>query len=129
MIVIENTGSTVLALTKIKVTSPVYEAGGASLFTIDADTMAFALQCIADETETVETADAALTVNVVDANGNAVAETVLTANGTVGETHTFAAADIQAAAEEILPEGYELTGEAADVGSGLRRVGYDGASG
>lgn len=115
MIVIENTGSTVLALTKIKVTSPVYEADGASLFTIDADTMAFALQCIADETGTVETADAALTVNIVDANGNAVAETVLTANGTVGETHTFAAADIQAAAEGILPDGYELTGEAADV--------------
>lgn len=115
MIVIENTGSTVLALTKIKVTSPVYEADGASLFTIDADTMAFALQCIADETGTVETADAALTVSVVDVNGDAVAETVLTANGTVGETHTFAAADIQTAAEGILPEGYELTGEASDV--------------
>lgn len=116
MLVIENTGDTVLALTKIKVTSPVYEAGGASLFTIDADTMAFALQCIADETETVETADAALTVNVVDANGNAVAETVLTANGTVGETHTFAAADIQTVAEGILPEGYELTdAEYSDV--------------
>ena len=116
MIVIENTGSTVLALTKIKVTSPVYEAGGASLFTIDADTMAFALQCIADETGTVETADAALTVNIVDANGNAVAETVLTANGTVGETHTFAAADIQTVAEVILPEGYELTdAEYSDV--------------
>mgnify|MGYP005789219733 CR=1 FL=1 len=115
MLVIENTGDTVLALTKIKVTSPVYEAGGASLFTIDADTMAFALQCIADETGTVEMADAALTVNVVDVNGDAVAETVLTANGTVGETHTFAAADIQTAAEGILPEGYELTGEASDV--------------
>lgn len=115
MIVIENKSNNVLALTKIKVTSPVYEASGASLFTMDADTMAFALQCIADVTETVETADAALTVNIVDANGNAVAETVLTANGTVGETHTFAAADIQAAAEGILPDGYELTGEAADV--------------
>lgn len=115
MLVIGNTGDTVLALTKIKVTSPVYEAGGASLFTIDADTMAFALQCIANETGTVETADAALTVNVVDVNGDAVAETVLTANGTVGETHTFAAADIQTAAEGILPEGYELTGEASDV--------------
>ncbi|HJA32880.1 MAG TPA: exo-alpha-sialidase [Candidatus Mediterraneibacter merdigallinarum] len=116
MIVIENRGENVLALTKIKVTNPVYEAGGASLFTIDADTMAFALQCIADETETVETADAALTVNVVDANGNAVAETVLTANGTVGETHTFAAADIQTVAEGILPEGYELTdAEYSDV--------------
>ena len=88
MLVIGNTGDTVLALTKIKVTSPVYEAGGASLFTIDADTMAFALQCIANETGTVETADAALTVNVVDVNGDAVAETVLTANGTVARlTH------------------------------------------
>lgn len=115
MIVIENTGENVLALTKIKVTSPVYGASGVSLFTMDADTMAFALQCIADETETVETADAALTVNVVDVNGDAVAETVLTANGTMGETHTFAAADIQTAAEGILPEGYELTGEASDV--------------
>ncbi len=115
MIVIENTGENVLALTKIKVTSPVYGASGVSLFTIDADTMAFALQCIANETETVETADAALTVSVVDVNGDAVAETVLTANGTVGETHTFAAADIQTAAEGILPEGYELTGEASDV--------------
>ena len=88
---------------------------GMSLFSMDADTMAFALQCIADATEPVETADAALTVSVIDNNGSAVAETVLTANGTVGETHTFAAEDIQAAAEGILPEGYELTGEAADV--------------
>ena len=115
MIVIENKGDNVLALTKIKVTSPVYAAGGASLFTMDADTMAFALQCIADATEPVETADAALTVSIIDENGSAVAETVLTANGTVGEAHTFAAADIQTAAESILPEGYELTGEAADV--------------
>ena len=116
MIVIENKSNNVLALTKIKVTSPVYEASGASLFTMDADTMAFALQCIADVTETVETADAALTVNVVDVNGNAVAETFLTANGTVGETHTFAAADIQTVAEGILPEGYELTdAEYSDV--------------
>ena len=115
MIVIENKSNNVLALTKIKVTSPVYEASGASLFTMDADTMAFALQCIADATEPVETADAALTVSIIDENGSAVAETVLTANGTVGEAHTFAAADIQTAAESILPEGYELTGEAADV--------------
>lgn len=115
MIVIENKSNNVLALTKIKVTSPVYEASGASLFTMDADTMAFALQCIADATEPVETADAALTVSIIVENGSAVAETVLTANGTVGEAHTFAAADIQTAAESILPEGYELTGEAADV--------------
>ena len=116
MIVIENKSNNVLALTKIKVTSPIYEASGASLFTMDADTMAFALQCIADATEPVETADAALTVSIIDENGSAVAETVLTANGTVGETHTFAAADIQTVAEGILPEGYELTdAEYSDV--------------
>lgn len=115
MIVIENKGDNVLALTKIKVTGAANGVSGMSLFSMDADTMAFALQCIADATEPVETADAALTVSVIDNNGSAVAETVLTANGTVGETHTFAAEDIQAAAEGILPEGYELTGEAADV--------------
>lgn len=108
MIVIENTGSNVLALTKIKVTGVANGVSGVSLFSMDADTMAFALQCIADATEPVETADAALTVSVMDKNGSAVAETVLTANGTVGEAHTFAAEDIQAAAEGILPEGYEL---------------------
>lgn len=115
MLVIENKGDSVLALTKIKVTGLADGMSGDSLFTMDADTMAFALQCIADATGNVETADAALTVNVVDVNGDAIAETVLTANGTVGETHTFAAADIQAAAEGILPDGYELTEEAADA--------------
>ena len=60
-------------------------------------------------------ADASLNIVLNNADGNELASTGLTANGTVGGTHTFAAADIQAAAEEILPDGYELTGEAADV--------------
>ena len=115
MIVIENTGDNVLALTKIKVTSPVYAAGGASLFTIDADTMAFALQCIADETEETQPAEATLTIQVSDPDENLLAETVLNASGIIGESYTFAAADIQAAAESILPEGYELTGKASNV--------------
>ena len=53
--------------------------------------------------------------SLIDAAGSEIASTALTANGVAGETHTFAAADIQAAAEGILPEGYELTGEASEV--------------
>ena len=60
-------------------------------------------------------ADATANISLIDAAGSEIASTALTANGVAGETHTFAAADIQAAAEGILPEGYELTGEASDV--------------
>lgn len=63
----------------------------------------------------VTTADATANIILTDATGSELASTALTANGAAGETHTFAAADIRAAAEGILPEGYELTGEASDV--------------
>ena len=61
------------------------------------------------------TADAIANISLIDAAGSELASTALTANGAAGETHTFAAADIQAAAQGILPEGYALTGEASDV--------------
>ena len=60
-------------------------------------------------------ADATANISLIDAAGSEIASTALTANGAAGETHTFAAADIQAAAEGVLPEGYELTGEASDA--------------
>ena len=63
----------------------------------------------------VTTADATANIILTNAAGSELASTALTANGTAGEIHTFAAADIQAAAEGILPEGYELTGETSDV--------------
>ena len=63
----------------------------------------------------VTTADATANIILTNAAGSELASTALAANGTAGEIHTFAAADIQAAAEGILPEGYELTGKVSDV--------------
>ncbi|KAA8501193.1 hypothetical protein FNY66_09810 [Mediterraneibacter catenae] len=59
----------------------------------------------------VTTADATANIILTNAAGSELASTALAANGTAGEIHTFAAGDIQAAAEGILPEGYELTGK------------------
>ncbi len=114
-IVITNNSDNVLALTKIKVTGMTSDISLASAFSMDADTMAYALQCIAGETEETQPAEAALTIQVSDPDRNLLAETVLNASGIAGESYTFTAADIQAAAEGILPEGYELTDEASDV--------------
>ena len=114
-IVITNNSDNVLALTKIKVTGMTSDISLASAFSMDADTMAYALRCIAGETEETQPAEAALTIQVSDPDGNLLAETVLNASGIAGESYTFTAADIQAAAEGILPEGYELTGETSDV--------------
>ena len=114
-IVITNNSANVLALTKIKVTGMASDISLASAFSMDADTMAYALRCIAGETEETQPAEAALTIQVSDPDENLLAETVLNASGIIGESYTFAAADIQAAAESILPEGYELTGKASNV--------------
>ena len=114
-IVITNNSANVLALTKIKVTGMASDISLASAFSMDADTMAYALRCIAGETEETQPAEATLTIQVSDPDENLLAETVLNASGIIGESYTFAAADIQAAAESILPEGYELTGKASDV--------------
>lgn len=101
-IVVYNTGNTVLALTKLKVTDFKPSTDNQTLaasISADANTVAFALRCMAN---VQETADATLTVKVNDQT------TVLTANGIVGETYTFAASDIQAAAESLVADGYEL---------------------
>lgn len=53
--------------------------------------------------------DATLDIKVTDNKGKTIAETTLTANGVEGETTTFTAADIKAAAEALeLPVGYKL---------------------
>ena len=53
-------------------------------------------------------ADATLTVKLTDKKGNVIAEKALTANGLIGETHTFKSNDIKKAATSILPNGYKL---------------------
>lgn len=56
----------------------------------------------------VEYADATLNINLTDASGEALASTVLTTNGVVGEKATFTANEIKEEAASILPSGYEL---------------------
>ena len=111
-VAITNNSGGILAITKVKV------LGGTGTFAelTKADLMP-ALLSLGFESETQQPVYADATANIIltDAAGSELASTALTANGVAGETHTFAAADIQAAAEGILPEGYELTGEASDV--------------
>ena len=114
-IVITNKGDAVLALTTIKVTGLSEGISQSSVFTMDTDTMAYALQCIAGNDAPAAAAEATLTVEVMDYKGQSVAETVLTAAGTKGKTCTFTASDIQAAAEDVLPDSYVLTGDASDT--------------
>ena len=109
---ITNNSGGILAITKVKV------LGGTGTFAelTKADLMP-ALLSLGFESEAEEPvyADATANISLIDAAGSEIASTALTANGVAGETHTFAAADIQAAAEGVLPEDYELTGEASDV--------------
>ena len=111
-VTITNNSGGILAITKVKV------LGGAGTFAelTKADLMP-ALLSLGFESEAEEPvyADATANISLIDAAGSEIASTALTANGVAGETHTFAADDIQAAAEGVLPEGYELTGEASDV--------------
>ena len=111
-VTITNKEGGILAITKVKV------FGGTGTFAelTEADLLP-ALMSLGFESEAEEPVYADATANIIltNAAGSELASTALTANGTAGKTHTFTAADIQAAAEGILPEGYELTGEASDV--------------
>lgn len=110
-----STSSSILSVTKVKICDDP-KAAFAELSENDFSEALTSLGITEEPSEPEVTyADASLNIVLNNADGNELASTGLTANGTVGGTHTFAAADIQAAAEEILPDGYELTGEAADV--------------
>lgn len=114
-IVITNKGDCVLALTGIRVTGLSRGTDPASVFAMDADTMAYALRCIAGDEAPAATAETTLNIYVKDYKGNAVAETALYASGKKGETHTFLASDIQSAAESVLPDKYAFTGNISDI--------------
>lgn len=108
----------ILSVTKVKAAgAAAAESNGIQLCSLTESDFMPALLSLGFESETQEPvyADATANISLIDAAGSELASTALTANGAAGETHTFTAADIQAAAEGILPEGYELTGEASDV--------------
>lgn len=113
-----STGDAILSVTKVKAAGATADASnGIQLCSLTESDFMPALLSLGFESETQEPvyADATANISLIDAAGSELASTALTANGAAGETHTFAAADIQAAAEGVLPEGYELTGEASDV--------------
>ncbi len=103
------TSGGILSITDIKVCDSTED----SIFgTLTADEVVAALTGeTANETET--TADAALTVNLVDYTGSVIASTALTDTGIVGDSATFSAADILAAVNETLPDGYALVDESS----------------
>lgn len=96
-VTVKNTGSGILSITKIK----ICDDPSAALSVMTADDVTDAINNPVPE---VKYADATLTVYV---NG---VSTVLTANGVEGETYTFTAAEIKAAAESLVEDGYELKG-------------------
>lgn len=61
----------------------------------------------------VKYADAELTVSLVDYTGKKLGTASLTANGVVGEVHTFTAQEILAAAKAQMPAGYAFVDESA----------------
>lgn len=114
----KSTGGAILSVTKVKAAGAAADASnGIQLCSLTESDFMPALLSLGFESEAEEPvyADATANISLIDAAGSEIASTALTANGVAGETHTFAAADIQAAAEGVLPEGYELTGEASDV--------------
>ena len=116
-VTVTNTGKTILALTKMK----VCDDPNFSFVELTDEDLVPALVSLGYELEPeepeVQYADAVLTVEV---NGQT---TVLTKNGVVGESATFTAAEIEAAAQTLVPDGYELKDQAADV-----TVAYGGSS-
>lgn len=108
-VTISNTGSSILAVTKLK----VCDDPNFSFAELTDEDLVPALLSLGYELEPeepeVQYADAVLTVEV---NGETA---VLTKNGVVGESATFTAAEIEAAAQGLVPDGYELKDQAEDV--------------
>ena len=108
-ITITNTSSGILSITKLK----ICDDPGATLGELTEEDLIPALVGMGYEPEpeepVVEYADATLTVEV---NGQTA---TLTKNGVVGESATFTAEDIEAAAQSLVPEGYELKDQAEAV--------------
>lgn len=106
-VTITNTGNGVLSITLVKAFRSDVQAT-AMFAPLTADDLVPALMSLGYKTEPVQ-ADAVLTIAVQA--GSQTLTTTLTASGTEGESHTFTAAEIRAAAEQVaLPEGYTLDG-------------------
>lgn len=117
-ITITNTGEGILSITELKLFG-----ADASTPKLSAPALARALVSLGYEAEPVA---ATATLNITVQCGDKAIPVALTAEGMSNETHTFTAAEIKAAVEQALPEGYTVEdvtftdvtvacGEASDV--------------
>lgn len=110
-VVITNVSGGILSITDLKWFGSETSANAIEAPTVK--TLAISLMSLGFEEEPSEPevtyADASLNIVLNDADGNELASTALTANGVVGESAVFEAADIEAAVSGLVPEGYELT--------------------
>lgn len=105
-ITITNKGEGILSITELKLFGA--DTSTASVEPLSAPALTRALMSLGYEAEPVE---ATATLNITVQAGGETLTTTLTATGTEGESHTFTAAEIQAAVEVLeLPEGYTLDG-------------------
>lgn len=104
VVTITNTGKGILSITEIKAFAGV--ANGQAMFAAlsEADLMP-ALLSMGFESEPVP---ATATLNITIQCGDKAIPVTLTAEGMSNETHTFTAAEIKAAVEQALPEGYTV---------------------
>lgn len=102
-VVITNTGSGILSITELK----LFGAGTstASVEPMSAPALTRALKSLGFESEPVA---ATATLNITVQCGDKAVPVTLTADGMSGDTHTFTAAEIKAAVEQALPEGYNV---------------------
>lgn len=109
-IVITNKSGGILSITDLKWFGSETSANAIEAPTVN--TLTISLMSLGFEEEPSEPeatyADASLNIVLNDADGNELASTALTANGVVGESAVFAAADIESAVSGLVPEGYEL---------------------
>lgn len=130
-VTIQNTGTGILSITKVKATDPT---NAEKLFAmLTADDFMPALLSLGYETEK-PMADATANLNLVDYTGKTIASTSLTANGEQGTDATFTADQIKSAVTSALPEGYAVVdvskiadqtvkyGESADVNVQIGKV-------
>lgn len=124
VVTIKNNSGGILSITEVKAIPSANSASEASVFAaLSANDLMPALLSMGFESEPVA---ATATLNITVQCGDKAVPVTLTADGMSGDTHTFTAAEIKAAVEKALPEGYNVDdvtftdvtvacGESADV--------------
>lgn len=106
-ITIQNTGSGILSVTLLKIS----DAPADVIQPITEENIKVALMNLGYIEPEAELADATANINLVDYTGATIAETVLTANGEIGQEAVFSADAVKAAIEDVLPDGYAIAYE------------------